>query len=592
MARDGQVDGRLSTLSLEFDERAFLEAQKARLLDMESGQAVLSLPEQQKSLLAKAADLERMRQEVSNAVFRDKKAALEEQIGTPWDTSGLDSLSCLLDLMRAREAQMDSLQNILSGREEELRDAMAAAEALAAQKKIYVESLGRSALPGQLAKHGGKLGKGQRLLLHLDKLKAGSFRMADSPFSVNSVPLNGLSFSARKGLHYISASFGVEGRQRRNLPDYARNNRLVGEGRVVSQAKVGLGGLEESHLHLGVTHVKARGPDGSGASLPKRGVVVMLDARCELGMGTFLDASGAVSGADFSGRSQVDDLHHGLGTPGNRSNLAWLARFGWKNKGGTEVGVGYQSVGPGFVTLGNLFLLSGRNSLRFDLRQRAFKGKAEARATYIKGTSRTDGLYPGTRQDQCSGELSLRLGRRGGRAWASWAPTVFRQDVPGAGSALYELNLVTGGCQFVHGKKGQWLSFFQVSNNRNEARFGDTSITSGLWYGFFSLSFNNGRRSFFFNSNTGAELGIRDWLKDFSHEMGQTLPIGKRLELTHGAQLTKRFYEPGVFWGLSAGIKLTAGGRFKAGCSATGLRAADGAARDRFYVSTSIGYRF
>lgn len=604
--QNNRVNRRLSTLGVEFDQDALFNKYRAKIGQRAVQESFDDLSKEQKQSLKEYFSIEAAREVLLSDAYQSRKTALTHHIDSLGNTLQAESSSTLLDSLKGvrtdiqrTEYKFDSLYNTILPKWDETQQTVKEWRGkVLKQQQILEEEIQDGELYKNLHKYVEKRNQ-KPFLLNFSRLKLGSFQLRSSVFDVSSVPLNGISMEVRRGGYYAASSYGKEGRQRRQFPDYVRNVRLAGEGRTILQVKAGIGMPEKSHFHLALSTIRAGGSLGDSviSAFPKRNVLISMDSRYLIADQFFVEMTGSVSGADFTGnlstKSLLGSLYDESVHSGN--NMAGLFRFGWRNKKGqSEYTVGYQAVGSDFYTLGNLFLINNRNAVRLEGKQQFLHTRGLLKITYIKGTtSGTTEVVSGVQQNQFSGEFSYRLTKNGSRAWASYSPNFYLQNASGSSPSVYQLNLSTIGVQwmFPQSKRGQWTSIFQATNYSDQTQYGDTSIVTGLWYGMYSQTYSSERYLVTALANIGLDKGDFRVARDVNIDVNQSFML-KKIQIIQGIQVVKRYYGSGFLVGGSGGLQFNIRKRIRAGFSGTYLVGVSNGERNQFYVNSSAGWQF
>ena len=608
IAQNKQINTRLSTLSVEFDYHKFIEQYYDKAKTDVYRQAFAKLPIQKQNDIKIQFLLDKCQRTIQTQDYQNAKFALLQEIDSfeintqsRSDSARLDSLKGCLEKIARWENQVDSTITARSAEWEKLQETYndlqnnVSKQMRELQEKVEVGSI------NTLTKQFPRLQNTMTLFLSISRCNIGSYRLSGSAFDISSMPVHGLGVEIRRNRYYASFNIGREGRQNRNLPEYVRNIRLAGEGRKVMYLKAGIGMPEKNHLHLSFSNIQVPGAsnDSLNPSFTKRNTLLSLDSRYLISNSFYIDLTGAVSSADFTGKSNSSDLMREMyaGATNGARNAACLIRSGWRdNMGKNDLSIGYQLVGPEFATLGNLFLLKNRNTLRIEGKRRFWQNKFQIKITYAQAITNNDtDLYPGIRQNQFSGDLSIRLGKQGTRIWGTYSPNYYLQQASGIpAGAVYQLNLVSLGAQimFPKSKKGQWATLVQATNFNDQSQFGDTSTVSGMWYGFFMQTWTSDQYTFTGLANIGIDQYQLQTVKDLNIDLQQSIRI-KRSQVSQGVQIVKRHFDARLLIGGSLGFRLTVIKKISIGAQASYLfNTVRSHGQDQFYMSTTLGWQF
>ena len=602
--QNGNVNSRLSSLGVEFDYERFLDRLSREKTQTAFQKKLKELPEKRKKELNEYAQLTNDRKIIGSEQYAQSKRAILNRLdslssGTQShvDSVLLDSLQKIKTKFQDFERKVDSLYAVDSKKWSEItRDIQELREKVNAQRDLFDLQVEQGRLH-RFVDQNLKKNAWKSILLNISKLKFGSYYLMDHQFSISGVPMHGVAIEVRRDNYYISISYGKEGKQNRRLPDYVRNVKLSGEGRTVFFARTGIGMPEKSHLHLSFSSIRlSGGADSVFHALPKQNVVISLESKYLLSPQFYLEVTAGLYNSDFTGFATSKVLLSGLyeSVGEKQDNLAGLAKIGWKGKNGmAEYSIGYQIVGDKYVTLGNLFLLTNRKSVKVEGRQKFIKGRGQLQVSYTNGTTHgnTD-LVPGIKQEQVSGRLSYRLNKRGSRIWGSYSPGIFLQQAPESKVSLYQLNLVTAGLQwmFKSGRRGKWMTVAQVTNFSDLTNYGDTSVVTGLYYGMITQSFLAPNYTFSVLGNVGLDHQNAGKIRDFCTDISQTF-IRKHIQLKQGIQVIKRFYGSGLLVGGSAGIEQTFQSKLRIGLGGMYLFDVFGMEKNQFYCNASISWQ-
>lgn len=606
VTRQNSVDWRLSSFTLEVDADQIFDQYKKRAEKVANQQSWDQLTSEQQNKIRNHTISEKMVRSVKNEAFQKGK---NELIGR------IDSLKSLQVLSGKDSSRLDSLEKLKIKVAEIEKNADScyqqcvknATEVQALVSKWQQKADAANNLLQENAMNGNWDNKvwdsvqgNQKHLKYLQmfrELKTGTYRLSGSNLDVSSIPLNGAKAAIFRHGYYVGMSYGQESSPSKYLPSYAQNLKLNGTGRRVMNVRSGLGTPEGNHAHIVYTDIRlpANHPteDSFLPTLPVRNILLTLDAQYNLGKQFFTTLIASASGSDYSGTARFSALTESLFQPEKQTaNKAVLGKIGWQSKKqNTVMAVGYQSTGNEFVTLGNLFLLTNRNGVRLEYKQKMFRQRLSVKTCYIfTQLSDKQEVVNASSQNQYSVEATIRLGKRGSRVWAQYAPAVYTNQ--GGETAAYQINLATAGMQIVYPKhkKGQWLTLLQVMNYNDQAQFGDTSTITGLVYGMLSHTYTGEKYSMTTMVNTGFDR-IDRTLKDLNADCTQTLLVLKDLQLIQGINLVQRYYDSGLYGGGTLGIQwlhktVTLGVR------ATGLKHLNGRQKDQVFLNTTVTYRF
>ncbi len=604
--QNNQVNSRLSTIGIEFNQEALLNRYKEQLGKKAIQETFEDLENEQRQSMKENFSIQSSRKVLLSDAYQARKATLFHHIDSlrnamqpRKDSVLLDSLQRLRDGIERTELRVDSLYNAGLSKWNETQQVLQQWRVKVLERqKVLEEKLQAGSMHEYTQKYAGKR-NWRFLLLNFSQFRLGSFRIRGSPFDVSSVPLHGIGLEIRRNGYYASLNYGKEGRQQRRLPDYIRNLRLAGEGRKILHVKSGIGVPEKSHLHLAFSSIQVpeASMDTAYSTFPKRNVLISLDSKYLVSEEVFIELTGSVSNADFTGTSSTKEL---LGSMYDKSvqegnNMAGLLRFGWRDKKGqSEYTVGCQTVGSNFVTLGNLFLINNRNTIRLDGKQRFLHNRGQVKISYAKGTTNTaTNVTPGVQQDQFSGEISYRFNKYGSRAWVSYSPSFYLQNVPGADATVYQLNLATLGAQWVfpRGKKGQWMTMLQLTNYSDQSQYGDTSMVTGLWYGMLTQTYTSDKYSITVSANIGMDKDDLRLVRDFNMDVSQSFMM-KNIQIIQGIQVVKRFYGSGLLAGGSGGIQFSIRNGLRVGFSGAYLIGVSNGEKNQLYINSSAEWQF
>ena len=606
VTRQNSVDWRLSSFTLEVDADQVFEQYKKKADKVGNQQSWDELTHEQQTKIRNHTISEKMVRSVKNEAFQKGKNELISRIDS---LKSLQALSCndssrLDSLEKMRIWVVEIEQKADSCYQQCVKNATEVQELV---NKWQQKAEAASALLQENAMDGNwdekvwdsMPGKQKKLkyLQMFRELKTGTYRLSGSNLDVSSIPLNGAKVSIFRHGYYAGVSYGQESAPSKHLPSYAQNFKLNGTGRRVMNIRSGIGTPEGNHAHivytdirLPATHTKE---DSFLPTLPVRNILLTLDAQYSLGKHFFTTLVASASGSDYTGAARFSALTESLFQPEKQiANKAMLGKIGWQSKRqNTVLAVGYQSTGNEFVTLGNLFLLTNRNGVRLEYKQKMFRQKLSVKSCYIFSQLTDNQENTSTSsQNQYSIEATVRLGKRGSRAWVQYAPAVYTNR--GGGTAAYQINLATAGIQIVYPKykKGQWLTLVQVMNYNDQAQFGDTSTITGLAYGMLSHTYTGKKYSMTTMVNTGFDR-IDRTLKDLNADWTQTLQLSKDLQFIQGINLVQRYYDSGLYGGGSLGVQWVHK-TFSFGVRATGLKHLNGHQKNQIFLNTMAAYRF
>jgi hypothetical protein len=603
--QNDQINTRLSALGVEIDYELLLKKYKNRLVEHNIQEAFQNLSEGKQNLIKEHLGLEAARTVLLSNEYALRKAGLKDRIDSLKETITLSGDSMLLDslnkykmVMEKTEARIDSIYKDGLLKWTEVQQAMQSWHNLA---EIEQEKIENNLANGGIHMYNDGYKKTfdwRSILLNIKQLKIGTYRMQSSPFDLSSIPLHGGKIAIQRKGYYVEVNYGKEGKQQRQFPDYVRNFRLAGQGRSIFQIKAGIGKVERSHLHLTFTSINIKSSaDSASTSFMKKNVLFGLESRYLISEHVFADLTASVSAADFTGQLGTKELLGGLYNPSASigKNMASLLRFGWKSKKGiAEYAVGYQIVGSNYVTLGNLFLLQNRHAVRVEGKQRFLQNRGQVKITYIKGSANgSSDVNAAVQQDQFSGELSYRLSKTGSRVWASYSPSYYVQSGQGSEDAIYQLNLITIGAQWMMPRtpKGQWMTMLQMTNFSDQSQFGDTSVVTDLLYLMLAPTYASNKYRVTLLFNTGFDKHAVSAVRDFNVDLSQSFLL-KKVQLTQGVQLLRRFYGQGLLLGGTGGIQFQLGKGLRASLGGTYFVGLSNAEKNQFYMNSTVSCQF
>lgn len=604
VVQNNQINSRLSAITFSFDRQALVQRYNNNLNKNLLTTSFNALSDDQKNLLSNYSSVESYRQLRFSACYQLEKASLIQQIDslinsmhTHSDSIRLDSLQDLRSKLEQKEHEVDSLHATILKQWGQLQKG-------ASDLQKEWEKQKANALGGDLLKNENlnklALSRWQRLLVNFEHFHIGSFRLGGNALDIASLPLHGIGFDFNRSGFYLSAAYGYEGRQRRQLPGYVQNFHFTGEGRRVLHMKAGIGDPQKNHFYIGMSDIRVPTPlhDSLGV-FPKRSVVISADSRYNISEGFFVTCFMGISNSDFTGHSDIQKLLNELYAPDKRaSNLAILAQVGWRSRSGqSEFLAGYQQVGSQYQSLGNMLLINNRQAIRLESRQTLFHKRCQLKMTALLGRPKEKGgvaIYPAVRENQFVGELSWRLDKRGSRAWTRYCPNTYLQQGEGGPLALYQVHLFNTGLQILlqAAPKELWSSSFQVTNYTDHSQFGDTSTVTGLWYSLLTQTYSARRYGFFASFNIGFDQNSRWNAKDINGEFSQSFILSKSFQLTQGIHLIRRYHDQNLLTGGSIAIQLSTKGHLRLALGGMYFSNLTTRHTHEYYLTSSASWQF
>ena len=415
VAIDGQLDGRLSSFSFGFDAAAWQERMREKYLlpnDWKEVQQALNLSPNELKTLEEQFQFDIYRQIVSHPRFAELKATAQNQldslVAAQLDRVTLEKWQKTLHTIQKIEQRYQQLWDIRQqlSPDETLRAIEAKAERL---KQQWLALAQPDSLRQKLLNN-DSLRLKEKCLSMTKAFEVGQFNLHDNEYTAQHLPLNGIHYSFTSKHLYGEIGWGNQALNSQFLPNLGALLLSRYQGQRFFFLKAGIG--KQSHHNGSISLLRAKAhtsPKDSSFVFPKENLVIATSGAMALTKDLRLETDIALSEHDLIQLAPSD-------APASIPTTEKLA-FEWRSVYQTKeeqlkVGLGYFYVGTAFTTLGNPFLLTGRQGLRLDLRTQLWERKLSIHLSGKYGWN-TNGTLSSNEFEhlQLRGELRWQWGR-------------------------------------------------------------------------------------------------------------------------------------------------------------------------------------
>ncbi len=591
---DGQFNQNFSNLSLSFDERAFLERQRAELLQslhfrnlLKKKDNLLGLTTDARRFLKNELRVQFFQRIITQQKFNQLKATTEGKV----DTIKLEIISMLtdsvtlayykkqrrrlkelpayLDSARIIAVRLDSvwaevkelkeytnidleeqerlllqLNKISQGFRNSWEEKKEYGQETINELKLKVEKfstfLENYDNPEFLRK---KLLKKKKMKWH-DKILAwtrnfdlGLFHLQGSSFTLNSLSLTGLRYGFDFSGSYGTIAYGSQSFNSSFIPVLTNNLFQPFVGRKMLFAQAGIGDRSSDYLQLSFLSIKdGNNPEDSLLIYPKNNTIVSLEGQNTLGDHLQLKTELAFANHDLVGTNREN---------GNRSiglfNSAAEVTIQYSKKD-LSLAIGYFQIGPEFISLGNPFLLTNRRGLLLNTELILFNKLSIDFQSKIGRSIEKNLQFDDELADwQLLGGITYRSSNNN-TLTAKVSPNTFRQSGTGnfntSGNNM--LYLIQSQVNTKLGSSTNLLSLAAYSNFRSTFNYFDTTTVDKSHYLLCqeSVLFTNQHQLNLTFSLGGEGLNIQETLVQISY--GFSI---QQLEMSFGGQIFRdKFY--------------------------------------------------
>lgn len=382
----------------------------------------------------------------------------------------------------------------------------------------------------------------QRLLLLTRGANIGLFSVNESELNIRHLVLNGIQYQYEDQAFFGQVSYGNQALNSNFFPSLGNVflNRFLGRNFIFLQAGIG----QQAEDHLSFAYLQAR--DVSDArdstfSFPKFNRVFNVSGQKTISKTLALVVETGFSDYDLGSFQLSTDENP------NSQQERLAATIGLNYtfpKTGLMANLSYFHIGSQYVTMGNPFLLTGRQGLSAALKARLFDNKLLANATLKYGH--------GTREEatfeewQIMGELSYQFGKQN-TVSARFMPNLFDQ-------AVYDYNInVTSNIYTIQSTLYKEIggipsnSVLSLTNLRTDFQYLDSLQVNDATYLYVQELWLLGA-----NNTLSATwmLGVNQWwrgdLEDFLFQLDYKFPVGKQT-ISGGGQLLKQRQYDGLW---------------------------------------------
>lgn len=554
--KDGHLQRGFSTASISFDAQAYKQQLIEKYLPKKTPQQLL---EDVKGTLS-LSEYETLQTEVVYEFYRKvvthpEFIALKRQV-----LSELDSLRQPIDstvqvFQDTLQTGVDSVASQLKKIEEkynyywELKQKAAAyTDIKAIRKKVTTlkEQWLKDLDPREQLKQvlqNQALSQKEKLLAMTNGLDVGQFVLDQSDLTINQMSVAGIRYRYQKDKYFGEVAFGKQYQKAIYNPLFAipTINPLSGRNFWLIN-----GGIETTSQGLSLTalYTNEQNQPDSILTFPKHNVVLAAEAFQEIKTGWQLEASVAISEYSIGQNNLFTEGNHTQQSDKIATELLIV-----KEGATSSLGLGYFYTGHQFLTLGNPFLLVGRQGLSTRLETGWWEDRVtlSVEGKYGWALHTTEGLGNFT-EWQMKGELSAKIGETGTIS-GQFIPNTFYQK--GADESIEtSSNIFAIQGFFVHSlsNNNRLVSGLSITNLRTDYTLGDSLRNDGrlYLYGRESLNIANGK-----NLNLTYRIGGKNIvaIDDYLLQLDGDFSI-KKLRLKTGGQFLQTPFLDHWQWGL------------------------------------------
>lgn len=330
----------------------------------------------------------------------------------------------------------------------------------------------------------GQLKAKEKWLAMTAGLEVGQFVLNQDEFTINQMSVAGVRYQYQKGQYFGEVAYGKQYQKALYNPLF---NVPIANPLSGRHFWLATGGLVAEKQGLSVTALYANDRDEPDSlfTFPKHNLVLATQGYQEIGKGLLLEGNIAIS---QGGLGQVDGLNE-IGRGQQAEKIATEFLLVKEGRLGT-IGAGYFYTGRQFISLGNPYLLIGRQGLSTKLSTSWWEDRMSMNITGKYGWSLNGEADPnGFTEWQVKGELSLKVGKNS-TITGQFIPNTLNQN-SGEENFQSRSNIFALQGFFLHQlKNNRLLSALSFTNLKTDYAIGDSLRNDGRLYLYGRESLN------------------------------------------------------------------------------------------------------
>lgn len=486
VAIDGQLDLRLSSLTFGFDAAEWQQNLREKYLlpdDWLEAQKALNLTPEELQALEEQFQFDIYQQILAHPHFAGLKATAQHKVDSlvavQADSLALEKWQKTATIIQNIEQTYQRLWDIrqkvspyttLKGIEEKTQQLKSRWLSLANPDTVHQKLLSNDQLKLQ-----------EKWLTLTKDFEIGQFGLHDSEYTAQYLPLNGVHYSFSGKQLYGEMGWGNQALNSNFLPTLSSLLISRYHGQRFFFLKAGIGEEENSYGSIGLLRAKTYSKmEDSTFVLPKENLVIATSGATDLSNHIKLETDIALSQHDIIQLAPIDattDIS-------SSERLAFKLRSLYQTKRKRlSFGIGYFHVGNAFKTLGNPFLLTGRQGLRLDIKTWLWKRKLAINLSGKYGwNTNSEVVTNDFKHLQLRGEVRWKLGKQN-QILLRFMPNTFQQYQSEQIAAAAQNTIYSAQGIFFHSLgKHQLSTIIHLTNLDSNFRLADTLTTGNQLY--------------------------------------------------------------------------------------------------------------
>ena len=557
--KDGKFNSQLSTFSIKFDADNFQQQLKEKYLPTPSYHSLfdkwdnpLDLTEAEQEALVKEVKFEFYRRIINSKPFLAYKLEVQQRLDSLREKTD-STILVLQDSLNIQkwtdEAQQlkkieKAYQQLWAFKTQinnhtQLKNIQAKANNL----KIQIE---KQHTPKKLKKELLKkmpLATKEKLLLWTKNFDVGLFHIRDSEFTTHNTALKGIRYGWAGTKIYGDIAYGSQALSSGFLPSINHSFFSRYLGRRFFFLRGGVGSREGNFTQISLMRVQDFGQD-SVFTLPKSNFVMGLSGQLTIANNVDLLTEVAVSDYDLEQTYVLFDFETEIAT---KDKTAFSIKGAFQIQDNLSLKIGYFSIGSQYRSLGNPFLLRGRQGLSLDLTSELWRNKLFWNTSLRYGFSIHQEAVQNFKDMQLSTELVFKLSKQNTLV-ARYLPSYYLQN--GFAEVTSNNNIYSVQAN-LFGKiaRSQFVSVINITNLKTDFHFSDSLSANELVYLYAQKMLMVGQHQ---TVDLMVSIGspnfsfqvIQDFLNQISYQIRW-----KQLTLGGGIQLLKQQWHPYLQYG-------------------------------------------
>lgn len=542
--KNGQLQRDFSTVSLRFDASAYREQLIAKYESVKEWGSILD--ESENMLSFSPAELEGLKNELRYEFYRQlrnhpKIQELKQTVSATIDSLQQSVDSTLVGMQDSVQAKYGIAAEQLEKIEEQYNqywewkksaenytELKAIKQKIKAAKEKWQAALDPTHQLQALLKNKA-LSKKEKWLAMTAGLEIGQFVLDQHDFTVNQMSVAGVRYQYQKDKYFGQVAYGKQYQKALYHPLF---NAPVANALTGRHFWLASGGMQTAQQGISLTTLYATDRDepDSVFTFPQHNLVVATQAHQQIGRNFRVEGSAALS------RNMIGQGNVPIETTTDQQAERLATELLLVKEGERmTIGAGYFYTGRQFVSLGNPFLLLGRQGLSTKLSTNWWKGKVALNVEGKYGWSLDATTDPSSFTEwQIKGELSVQAGKNGTITGQFIPNTLQQQQSETTLTSNSNIFALQGFFQHKIGKQ-RLLSALSFTNLKTDYTIGDTLQNDQrlYLYGRESLNLLGGRLVNLTYRIGGKTLPSAD---DYLLQLDYDFPI-KMIRIKLGAQL-------------------------------------------------------